>query len=238
MRENGWEVFLITGRNYTFAEPLLKNLDFPYLLGLQNGALFLSMPSQKIQLRKYLPFEVMLKLHKQFILHDLEFVVEGGIERGDICFFRNERFSADEVAYFRFRESMSKAKWQAIRDFAEIGPADVPLLKCFGSQEDLMAVRSEIKHKVHMPIVRDPFRDSYVSLTTDEEATKGCTLQTLLSKNKPYDEVVVCGDDLNDEPMLRLATKKVIMATAPQELLELADIIVPPAQENGILEVL
>lgn len=51
------------------------------------------------------------------------------------------------------------------------------------------------------------------------------------------EETVGVGDSHNDYPLLTACGYKVAMADAPKELLEIADMIVPPQKENGILEV-
>ena len=57
----------------------------------------------------------------------------------------------------------------------------------------------------------------------------------LIALTKERGKVIAAGDDYNDEPMLEAADIKVVMATAPADLLSKADIIAPAASEDGII---
>ncbi|MCB1117940.1 MAG: HAD family phosphatase, partial [Chlamydiia bacterium] len=38
LHDSGWQIALITGRMYSFAKRAIANMNFPYYLGIQNGA--------------------------------------------------------------------------------------------------------------------------------------------------------------------------------------------------------
>jgi hydroxymethylpyrimidine pyrophosphatase-like HAD family hydrolase len=58
-----------------------------------------------------------------------------------------------------------------------------------------------------------------------------------IMKLKP-EEVVGVGDGYNDYPLLTACGVKVAMGDAPDELKEIADFIVPPQSEHGVLQVI
>ena len=44
----GWEIVLITGRTFSFCHFVVRELDFPFYLGIQNGADILLMPKKSL----------------------------------------------------------------------------------------------------------------------------------------------------------------------------------------------
>ncbi len=80
--------------------------------------------------------------------------------------------------------------------------------------------------------------NSYGMNITSLKATKHTgVLKFLEIMDLKPDEVVGCGDGYNDYPLLSACGYKVAMGDAPQELKDIADLIVPPQSEDGILEV-
>jgi len=80
----------------------------------------------------------------------------------------------------------------------------------------------------------------FLGLVTDREANKGKALHRLLVKEgrKKGERVIAAGDDRNDISMLREADVRIVMETAPPEVLEEADIIAGSASKMGILTAL
>ncbi len=100
-KSQGYEIVLITGRNYSFTYPLLKHLDFSYYLGIYNGSLLLSMPKQNIVQEKYLSFDDVFKLC-QFV-EDLgfEFIIEARSNEKDRVFLEKKNFLSKSFTIFR-----------------------------------------------------------------------------------------------------------------------------------------
>lgn len=234
-KNEGYEIILITGRNFSFVFPLLKYLDFPFYLGLYNGSLLISMPNKTVIYQKYLPLDLVLKLSVIFEKSGHEFIVESGIEENDIVYFRKERFSEKEVKYFSLRQIASNCIWKEINCFYEMNIKHVPILKCFADKAELYQLMTKIKqeHDVQITIIEDPFKIFYALLLTHNKANKGLLLKNFISEGL-CKEIIVCGNDLNDLSMLELATKKVVIENSPQELLDIADVIIKKPQERSI----
>jgi hydroxymethylpyrimidine pyrophosphatase-like HAD family hydrolase len=60
-------------------------------------------------------------------------------------------------------------------------------------------------------------------------------LEDVIAATGERGKVIAAGDDYNDESMLKVADVKVVMATAPQDLLLKADVVAPAASEEGII---
>ncbi len=89
-----------------------------------------------------------------------------------------------------------------------------------------------------MPIINDPLGDehAFVAQGTNPFATKGDALRSFSAQFDNPPLIIAAGDDFNDISMLEAATVKVVMATAPKELLAIADIVAPSAALDGIIE--
>jgi hydroxymethylpyrimidine pyrophosphatase-like HAD family hydrolase len=70
---------------------------------------------------------------------------------------------------------------------------------------------------------------------THPEVSKGHAVLDFKRICGPSVKVIAAGDDNNDLPMLAAADVKVVMGTAPKTVLEVADIIAPPASQEGII---
>jgi Cof subfamily protein (haloacid dehalogenase superfamily) len=238
-KSQGYEIVLITGRNYSFAYPLLKHLDFSYYLGLYNGSLLLSMPQEAIVHEKYLSFEEVFQLFAFVESCGFEFIIEASSKERDRVFFRKEKFSFQELDYFSMREQLANSKWEEIKKIEEISNEKILILKCFSTKDRLNWLKNKIQSQMNLQvtIVEDPFKLFHVLLVTHKEANKGFLLKEFI-KGRHASEIIVCGNDLNDLSMLLMATKKVVVEGSPKELIDIADQIVSKPQEMGIKTVL
>ena len=67
--------------------------------------------------------------------------------------------------------------------------------------------------------------------------SKGNTLKRFLSlADDPLDIVVAVGDHMNDLELLQVADLRVVVSSAPPQLLEIAHKVIPPAKEAGFAE--
>lgn len=239
LHRKGWQIALLTGRIYSFAKPLLDQLDFPYLLGLQNGADIMSMPEKKLLRRCYLPSSVIPLLEKAYQGHKEDFIIYAGFEKGDFCYFRPERFTDAMLVYLYELKELSSAPWEALKEFSFSKEEGFPLIKCLGTEDSMQALQPALKNlKVASSVIRDPICQSlYLNLITDSRATKGESMRFLL-KAYPADFVIAAGDDRNDLPMLECADQRIAMEGAPAELLKTATIIAKPAKQLGIINAL
>jgi len=74
---------------------------------------------------------------------------------------------------------------------------------------------------------------------SQEEMHKGTALIKMSQiLDIPLKNIMVVGDSLNDIPLLQTAGYGVAMGTAPDELKEAADVVVPSAEENGLVKAL
>ena len=238
----GYLFIFVTGRAFMLAMPILSKIDFPYFLVLQNGADLLSMPDKRILFQSYLNKEVVLDLEKIYQDQEEDFLLYGGYEKGDCCFYRPDKFSEEMLRYFSTSEGLKKTAWHPITSFKEsLGQDKFPLIKCIGSKKVCQDIEAKLKQHflLQISLIKDPFSlNFYLLLITALEANKGKATQRLMQTFKLPSPLIAAGDDINDIPLLQVADKKIAMENGVKELQELAHFIAPPSWELGIIPAL
>ena len=241
LHKEGWQFLFVTGRIYSFAMMALSKLNFPFLHALQNGADLLEMPQNKQVARAYVNLETVQLLETLYQERGNDLVVYAGYEKGDLCYFRPERFSKEMLTYLKEVEKLSAKPWQAVEAFSikDCGQSAFPLIKCVGSQEMLEALDLKLQQvkSIKTTIIRDPIsRHFYITLITHEDANKGTAVKTFMEKYSLKRPLITGGDDNNDIPLLKEGDIRIAMDGAPEGLQKLAHIIAPPADQKGIIE--
>jgi Cof subfamily protein (haloacid dehalogenase superfamily) len=234
-----WTLLIITGRTFQWAHDVLKQLPFTYYLSVQNGAITLEMPSKKIIDKKYLDKNIIPIMQQICEGEPTDFVIYSGCEYEDICYYRPKYFSEELLNYVNARSAAFGEKWQPVASFDTLALEKFPSVKCFGLHKPALEIAAQIENKLglHVPLIRDPFNESYfVAQATHPDVSKGHALRELSKQLGNQGPIIAAGDDYNDRSMLAAAGTKVVMATAPYDMLLEADIIAPPASDNGIIE--
>lgn len=235
---NGWRIAFITGRPFTSAHKTLNKLGFVHYIAAQNGSVILEMPQKKVIFKNYLQRGIFAEMEAICRDEPTDFVVYSGIENDDHCYFRPEYFSPELFAYLEKRWTSFEEVWHPLESYDLIPFDEFPAVKCFGHTSSLVGVaeRIEKRLKLHVPIIRDPFADGFfVAQATHPLTTKGQALKDLIGTVGERGVVIAAGDDYNDVPMLEVADIRIVMNTAPIDLLAKADIIAPSAEEEGII---
>lgn len=235
----GWLLVFITGRTYSWGYEVLKTLDFPYYFAVQNGAIILEMPSRHIISRKYLDRSILETMDLICEGEPSDYVIYGGFEYDDICYYRPTRFSSELLIYLENRVGSLKETWRSIKSYDEMPIDNFASIKCFGKQSDALRLCQKIEEHLglHVPLIRDPFNENYfVVQAIHAEISKGQALRALIASLKFQGVIIAAGDDFNDVSMLEMADIKIVMSNAPREVLKLAHIIAPPAIEEGIIK--
>lgn len=232
-----WLLVFITGRAFSWGYEVLEGLDFPYYFAVHNGATIFQMPSRKIMSRQliqnsYLPLVDLVFLDR---LNDYAIYTEGG-ERS-VCYYRPERFSPQLLAYLKRRYETLNEKWIPLETFETLPFLEFSALKYFGPAEEAEMVAKRLEAlNLQAPIIKDPFdSEVFIIQATHANVTKGGALEYLKTHLSSNAIVIAAGDDNNDATMLAKADIRVVMATAPKQLLQEAHVIAPSAQERGII---
>jgi HAD superfamily hydrolase (TIGR01484 family) len=237
----GHQIVFLTGRTFTFARPMLKLMREPFYLAVQNGAAVVELPSKKVVYSKYLSNDILDDLDRIFDGEANDYLIEGGVEKDDCCFYRSQRHTEDQLEYIHFRHNLSKELWIDTPSFQNVGIKQFPLIKCFGEKSFVERMALDIFQKLdlHMPVIQDPFKENgYIAMGTHPEVSKGQTMQALRELLGDKHFLVAAGDDHNDESMIEAADFGIAMETSPKDVLSKADYIAPSAKKRGIIPAL
>ncbi|NGX51018.1 MAG: hypothetical protein K1060chlam2_00875 [Chlamydiae bacterium] len=239
LHKEGWQFIFVTGRFLSFALMSLNKLDFPFLLVLQNGADLLEMPQKKRVHRSYLTLDVVLEVDALISGEENDFVLYSGYEKGDRGYFRASRFTPEMLAYLKDLEKLSPEPWRAVDSFERCGQSTFPLIKCIGSKERLELLNKKLKalKGIITTIILDPIsQEFYLILITHEDADKGKAVKKLFDLYQLKRPLITGGNDNNDLPLLKEGDLRIAMDGSPDPLLDLADIVAPPADQMGIID--
>jgi len=235
--EDGWLLTFVTGRTFSFAKPLLASLKGIFFFAVQNGAALFQMPEEKLLKKHYINAQFLSKLDVVFLKEAGGLLVESGKEKGDICFYKPADFTEKELEYIGFRIEISPEKWIPVDSFEELDIAEFAVGKFFAKKEKAHEIAERI-HKIspnafNIEVIRDPFRAGWhLAHVNDRKASKGKILSDLAHLGELK---IAAGDDYNDREMLQKAKVKIVMENAPLEMRELADIVAPAAEKQGII---
>lgn len=239
LHEQGHRLAFITGRSFDWGHQVLHELSIPYFFAIHNGAIIMDMPSRKILVKKYLNSDVFPVLDEICKNEPSDYAIYGGYEAEDVCYYRPDQYDRELLSYLEKRIASFKEHWVPKKDYNDLSIRSIASVKCFGKKESAERISSRITEQLglHAPMIRDPFDGNYyVIQATHPEADKGQALLTLKSLVKGCGCTIAGGDDLNDIPMLEQADFAIGMETGPERVHAIADIIAPPACENGIIQ--
>lgn len=239
LQNQGWSFVFATGRPFEWAFHVLRHFSFPYYFIVQNGAVSLKMPGRQIIDKKDLHASILPKMESICQKYGTDFIVYGGFEREDLCYYRPLKFSEELKTYIETRYRTLGEKWRALESFDSLPISAFSSLKCFmkAPQASQLAQEIESQLDLHVPLNQDPFDPEYFVLqATHRKATKGEALENLLKLQHVTGSVIAGGDDFNDISMLKIAAVKIVMDTAPDEVKKLATVIAPSSSEMGIIK--
>lgn len=241
LHAQGWQLMFITGRTFSFGTSALNVFDFPYYLGVQNGADILEMPSKKLISRAYLPGHAVSAIEKVYQGHAEDYIVYSGYETGDFCYYRPQQFSQTFLDHLVKIEALSPEPWKAVSSFDFTSHQAFPLIKCLGLESEMRAMNTTLlsMDAFAVSLIRDPMDEAiFLNLVTHPDATKGKALERMIAHTGKRGLVIAAGDDLNDVSMIQIADIGIVMNNAPKQMHPLATILAEPAHSQGIIAAL
>lgn len=236
--EQGWCLIFLTGRTFSFGYPLLAGLRGNYFFAPQNGAALYHMPEKVCLSKRYLPASILESITPFFQELGVGLLIEAGNEHGDVCYYKQEDFTPKELDYLAFRSQISLAKWEPLQSFAALPITEFAVVKYFAPESQAGALAEMLsQNQLNVIVIRDPFRIGfYMALVNAPNASKGQVLADFIKMHPKGLPVIAAGDDYNDVEMLKNSMVKIIMQSAPAEMHQLADILAPPADSQGIIQ--
>ena len=236
----GWNILILTGRAFSICKLVTAAFSFPYFLGVQNGADILKMPEAKLLSRRYLTGKDIIHI-EQIYQGKEDLIIYSGYEKGDFCYYRPERFSPQFLTHLEHLQRQCPVRWKEVKSFDFSPDFAFPLVKCFGHQGHLREEEEKLNQSpsLQAAMISDPIGKMFhFNLVTHQQATKGEALKKIIGAQNPRGKIIAAGDDRNDLSMFAEADIRIVMETAPKDVLCQADIIAPPASKCGIIEAL
>ncbi|MCP5492009.1 MAG: HAD family phosphatase [Chlamydiales bacterium] len=235
LHDSGWQIALITGRMYSFAKRAIANMNFPYYLGIQNGADILSMPEEKRIDRAYLQDGILDHLDQLYTDLETDYLIYSGYEKGDFCYWRPEKFPEQMHPYLDKLQKLSDAPWQKRNGI----DSPFPLIKCVGSYASMHPIEEKLQGYpgIATSLISDPVSDGFyhLILITHELGQKGGALKRIAKLCDIKGPIIAAGDDANDIPMFKEADIAIVMGGAPEHVTAHGTIMAPPSTEMGII---
>ena len=239
----GFEIVFLTGRTLSFCKKALELCDFPYHLGVTNGAEVLKMPGEHLCMQKFFDKEIAKKVCKASTFTDRSFVFYSGFEAGDVCFYVSSDFSGYGKEYIEKMISYKSTKYEAISSLEELQRDKFPIMRTFGTLQEMEELQQRVEAvndgSIDLVILHDVTTlDGYLLYLAAKNINKGSCLRRLIDHNGWKGCVIACGDDLNDVSMFAEADITIAMENGHPKLIENATIIAKPSYEMGVIEAL
>ena len=236
--KEGWCLIFMTGRTFSFAYPLLAGFRGNYFFAPQNGSALYNMPKEECLMKRYLPASILEKAIPYFQDLGIGLLVEAGREYGDVCYYKPDEFTSNELEYLDLRSQISLGRWEPLQSFSDLPLSEFAVMKYFATESQAVTLAQKLSQSsLKVTVIRDPFRSGfYMALVNALGASKGDVLATFIALHPKGLPVIAAGDDYNDVEMLKNSRVKIIMQSAPAEMHGLADILAPPAESQGIIQ--
>ena len=154
--EEGWKLIFITGRSFQWSHRILSLLDFPYYVGVQNGAIIVEMPSKRIISKKYLDKSIFPAMESICKDEPTDFVIYAGMEHNDLSFYRPKYFSDQLLEFLERRIKASNDDWRPLESYESLEINEFPSIKSFGVQQSAQRIADKIEKQLglHVPLIR------------------------------------------------------------------------------------
>ncbi|MCH9611691.1 MAG: hypothetical protein S4CHLAM102_01610 [Chlamydiia bacterium] len=238
LHDEGWVIFLITGRTFNYAEQSVGKFNIPFYLGINNGSDIIRMSDKENIFHQYLDIESIEAIDKAFDGLPEDFLLYTPFEEAESCYIRPHNFSALIHKRLRHVHALSTVDWTEMTDFKFPPGFSSPVAKYFVERKEIPKFQERLSKKPPFTysIIDDPIDSNLaVIMLTHKHVDKGKGLY-FLSNYLQLPMTIGGGNDLNDLPLLAAATIGISVSDAPRELKEQADIICPSAKENGMIE--
>ncbi len=220
--KEGFHLMFISGRTAQWMEDKLKNLNCPYALAPQNGAALVLMPEKKLLQSSTLDHDIVNQAKAISEEEKLPFILYGGFEEQDRCYWDPEAFSDEMRQYLNRRKAKTLENWQ------EKPLHKIASIKWIGPKKQIERISQKVEKRLnlHIPPIKDPFDPNYfVAQATKSDVNKGEILKFYKNYLGISAGTIAGGDDINDLPMLKASSVRIVMEGAPEQLLDKADIV-------------
>jgi len=225
--DRGYEIVIATGRRYSEAKELIKDIDRNLVILANNGNIVRNMQDDKLIIKKYLNMEDFRKLvheskkrglHPLILVDDFENGIDIIVETGSASHFH------------RVYISRAKNRYREVKDYLNMEDVNILSVAYAGSRKDMEELYNYINerypnvYKTHLMEninlaealleIMNPLGDKWFSL-----------LEYARERNITQSEIIAIGDDNNDIEMIRNSGCGIAMKNGSNQVKEVADIV-------------
>jgi Cof subfamily protein (haloacid dehalogenase superfamily) len=230
--EKGVSVILASGRPLFGITPIAKELDLSsrggYILAY-NGGQIIDCKTGECLYEKVLPRDCMEDVCK--------FARENGVyaltyeDTTVVC-------ESDEDPYVIKEAKCNYTTVKKVESLIDFVDYPVAKFLVVGEHTKLLPVQKAILEKYEGKVDAF-FSEEYFLEVVPANVAKDESLKILLEKiGLKTDELIACGDGMNDIPMLKIAGLSVVMANGYDEVKKYADVIAPSNEECGVAQII
>lgn len=218
----GYIFSIATGRCYQgIIKKVCKDLQLTAPQIISGGAEIIDPKTDNLLWHEHIPSETAEKIINYFLDENMQFAVES---KG--CVFTSSGFTREKYGPDIFFNTIEQLDYSCVPKIVLDKAGIVNLQK---KEEELNSLYPDLH------IVRAGMAGSPVLDITSAKATKHLAvlqLSKILSINPEH--MIGVGDGYNDYPLLSVCGLKAAMGSAPKELKEIADIILPDVFHDGL----
>ena len=239
-REAGVVLALATGRRYRSVLPLVDRLGLGVPLVTTNGALIKDPADHATLFSARFGSGVLNQVVNLFdeFGHEPLLYTDTWAQGYDIYLRtlettcpQHEEFVLRNASSFRVEPNLDRIPMDDV--FACFGIGDEPAMRRLETQ-----LLRQLPNDLYVHVLRSPKYSGYMCEIAPAGVSKWTGVVYLAERlGLGADEICTVGDDVNDAPMLAGAGLGCAMANAPEEALLAADVVVPPVENDGLLEV-
>lgn len=231
-QKQGGRVILASGRPTPGIVPLAKELELEKYNGFIlafNGSRIQNCATGEVLFNQTLKIDEMAEIHRLTEKYHMNVLTY----EGDVIYTENEL-----DPYALLEQRITKMQMVQVPDISKA--VKTPANKCLmtGEPEILIEVEKKVKEAMGDRIEVYRSQDFFLELVpqhVDKAASLDRLLETLKIKKE---ELIACGDGLNDLSMIQYAGLGVAMQNAHQDIQNVADYITLSNDEDGIAHVL
>lgn len=241
LHKENWEIVFVTGRTFSLAYAPLKDFNLPYFLVPQNGASIFKMPEKNLISKKYLPIETFFELEQFLKGTEHDFVLFGGYDQGENCYYRQAMLKRETSDYFSNELTKLACNWKAVDSFKGLEEDAFPYGKIYGEKsylKQLLPIFEKVP-SIKVYLVKDSVHPTFHILQImRKDVDKGRAVLEIVGENVMSKPIISAGNDYNDESMLQISNISIAMPDSPKKLLDIATLIASPVEEVGIINAL
>ncbi|KRE93296.1 haloacid dehalogenase [Paenibacillus sp. Soil766] len=236
--ERGMVISYATARSYQSSQAVVSAIPWRYPLVLYNGAMLFDPVEKRVLGGRWLDCELsntIIQLGKSFGITPLLFALDDQ---------DNERVHHEKLVRsgdLQFRASRpNDPRFQEVDEVCSTAALRTLILTYIGLVEELLPLKTAVQEvmgsEVHVHLMKDNYIAGHYFLEfSHPEANKQMGLRLWAELvGCTSDDVTVFGDNLNDTGMFLEAGRKIAVANAHPEIVQLADEIVVSNDENGV----